>query len=615
MLALVPVVGLATAQDTLSYFDFDGDLQGWTAVDASASASGDLWAWSAAGPAGPFPIAAINSSTADNGFALFDSDRLCSDDQDALLVSPMFDLTGEAEVELRWQDRYARFEDIITLGVSTDGGATYAESVLYPELEANDFDGANPQVRRFDVSDLAAGRDSVVFAYRFRGGCDYAWMIDDVALARSVTPAPANDLALSQNLFAIAPNFSTPSDFAEGQAFFPRVEVANVGSAAQDTLTVVFELFDDGGTRVYADSVASGGLAPEESIVIDAFAQPMTPPREPGAYTGVYTVRGAAREDSSTIIDNSLAFEFEVTEHDFAKAREVNDGVRPRLGADAYELGNVYYTPGLDDAGGLTIDSVTVGFFLDGLDDNTGTTVVRVLTYGYRGDLDGDGVPSKGAAGDMTAELEPLGEAVLEYDANSPDRGEIVTRVAAAGAAGSVELGDGQGYIGFVVALNYEAAAGASAGDDEFLVGSDRAFDYLGYTLAASEAGSPARYGSVYFPGGGAVGEYDFVRDGLFIGATLGVDVAVEEQLGAGSLRAYPNPTTGRFQVELVDRVGGDLAEVLVTDALGREVLRLAVVRSPNAVIDLGNSPAGLYQVRAARSDGRYRVMRVMLAR
>jgi len=60
-------------------------------MDGSTQNASSNWIYSTTGPQGPFDIGIITSTTAGNGFMIFDSDLNCEGPQDVWLISPSFD--------------------------------------------------------------------------------------------------------------------------------------------------------------------------------------------------------------------------------------------------------------------------------------------------------------------------------------------------------------------------------------------------------------------------------------------------------------------------------------------------------------------------------------------
>ncbi len=153
----------------------------WAFQDLAGS--GDNWVIGTTGPAGTFAIAPIASTSAANGFAKFDSDLLCSGDQNALVknVNPI-DLTGEPNVTLEFESYYREFQGSAYVGFSTDG-TTWTYVAVHTDLGANDA-CANPTTVSVPAP-VIGGSATAYICFRYQGGCDYAWMVDDVKIVRT----------------------------------------------------------------------------------------------------------------------------------------------------------------------------------------------------------------------------------------------------------------------------------------------------------------------------------------------------------------------------------------------------------------------------------------------
>ena len=149
-------------------------------------------------PSGSFPITSINSTTSSNGYALFDSDLLCSGNQIAnISIANPIDLSGFDAVAVRFEQQYRKFCDSTFVIVSIDNGATWTKFPTNIGLANND-ETNNPTLTQVTISNVAGGQSNVLIGFQFWSpisfidppfsspGCGYAWMVDDV----SIIPAP-----------------------------------------------------------------------------------------------------------------------------------------------------------------------------------------------------------------------------------------------------------------------------------------------------------------------------------------------------------------------------------------------------------------------------------------
>ncbi|NRA13492.1 MAG: hypothetical protein HRT57_16225, partial [Crocinitomicaceae bacterium] len=161
----------------------------WSFTDNATS--GDNWVIGTGVPSGSFAIPGILSTTAGDGFAMFDSDALCSGNQNAdVYFTTSIDLTGQMAVAIEFESYYRAYQGNCYVIASTDG-ITWTEVQVHSGIAVND-DTGNPYLTTANVSGIVGGSATAYFGFRYIGGCDYAWMVDDV----SIVTLPDNDVAL-----------------------------------------------------------------------------------------------------------------------------------------------------------------------------------------------------------------------------------------------------------------------------------------------------------------------------------------------------------------------------------------------------------------------------------
>ncbi len=169
----------------------------WIISNSAANTSN--WVIGSTIPAGSYLIDPILSTTAANGFALFDSDLNCSGNQiPNLTTATSINCSGYPAVVLEFQQQYRRFDDSTFVFVSNNGGTTWVKYPVNTTLTNNDFCSTNPEVVRLSITPTAGGQANVKIRFQFwspstyvgpaaTSGCGYSWMIDDVKL---MTPPP-----------------------------------------------------------------------------------------------------------------------------------------------------------------------------------------------------------------------------------------------------------------------------------------------------------------------------------------------------------------------------------------------------------------------------------------
>jgi hypothetical protein len=177
----------------------------WVISNSAANTSN--WVIGSTIPAGAFLIDPIASTTAANGFALFDSDLDCSGNQiPNLTTAANINCSSYPNVVLEFQQQYRRFDDSTFVFVSNNGGTTWVKYPVNSTLANNDFCATNPEVIRLNITPTAGGQANVKIRFQFWSpagsftapGCGYSWMIDDVKL---MTP-PAYELQVLETYHA-----------------------------------------------------------------------------------------------------------------------------------------------------------------------------------------------------------------------------------------------------------------------------------------------------------------------------------------------------------------------------------------------------------------------------
>ena len=133
-------------------------------------------------------------STSGGNFAMFDSDALGSGTsvQNAVIQNALpIDLTGHPYVLVEFESYYREFDGECFLEVSADG-ATWTQIPLHTNITSN-TNTANPAYVSYNVTSAIGNTATAYVRFRYTGGWDYAWMVDDV----KIVDASENDLILT----------------------------------------------------------------------------------------------------------------------------------------------------------------------------------------------------------------------------------------------------------------------------------------------------------------------------------------------------------------------------------------------------------------------------------
>ncbi|MBL0036879.1 MAG: T9SS type A sorting domain-containing protein [Flavobacteriales bacterium] len=365
------------AGDTVFYDDFANGLAGNNNVGAwsRGGPNGIIWKYDTDGPLGAFSNATeiITSTTAANGFMIFDADRANADTTvtpptalpsfttwDGYLVSPALDLTATPNVHLTFQMKMrwccstasGHFVDI-----SSDGGATWPTRVSPVQEGHNTNVDPGTYNVYINMGPTVAGNPANV---RFRIGWEgsfttnmshYHWQVDDVAIVES----PTNDLVLK--------NTQHDDYFNDGNVFdgssanieysiYPysqlreltlKSKVLNDGTATQTNVAMAVDVTNGGGTSVFTgtNGLASLAMGVTDSLQIDGF----TPPT---GVTDDYDVNFSLTSDATDDRpdDNAKVLSFQVKEFEYAYdlgSRSGRQGNTDTQGNPLeYSVGNVF---------------------------------------------------------------------------------------------------------------------------------------------------------------------------------------------------------------------------------------------------------------------------------
>lgn len=238
------------------------------------NASTNNWSIGTTPPSGRYLIDQINSATAANNFALFDSDKLCSGDQIANLTNANpINLSGHPDVRLKFSQYYRRYHDSTYVYVSNNG-TTWTRFEVNGNLRFNNFSGnnnpsLNPEILNVDISSVAGNQDSVYLRFQYyspdtnltgvdtESGCGYSWMIDDIIIA--------DKLAVDGSLMQAFCGEYTVLPVLQAEAFALRGTFINTGTSPISGARIFYTVTDPIGNLYYDTSLASVTINPGDT--------------------------------------------------------------------------------------------------------------------------------------------------------------------------------------------------------------------------------------------------------------------------------------------------------------------------------------------------------------
>lgn len=546
----------APTTSTVYWSDDFSNTANWSATPVVGN---DNWVIGTAGPSGSFAIAPINSVTAANGFALFDSDLLCSGDQTANLETVNnIDLSNATSARIVFSQYYRNYYDSTFLFISNDGGTTWNKISVNPNTAINNYNsnnastGTNPDVVNIDITSLVAGSATVKLRFQFysptslgaSAGCGYAWMLDDI----SIEDIPADDIGIADAAFP-SPYSCVP--LLQVQPITLSANVANFGSAPASNVVMTFNVYDGSFANVYtgvSNTVAS--LNPGDTTAALTAGTSYTP-----SDTGVYYIEyicsmtGAdANTSNDTIYDV-----FVVDDSTYARDYTYVDG-------GAYNGGLGFNSPNTGYLGQMfdiyqASQFTSVSFFLAGatLGDSMSVDVFDVV----------GGIPNAviGTTGNYIISAADTGGAFLTLPLLSP-----------------VTVGAGQWFIG----VNQKVPNNITLGSATDIFTPNTGFFQIG---------------------GGTWNAVEVAFDVCFIlrpNNPTATQVGINNVSSAASFLVYPNPSKGQLFIN------SDVANatVSVINALGQTVYTNNFTSLMNAKIDLGTVAEGVYTIRIQSENG-----------
>ena len=367
-------MGVMAKQDPISrlkatFYTNDFSVAGdWTiANNAAGAGTNDNWVLGTAVPNGAFPIDPIASTSAANGYALFDSDLYCTGDQSAWIGnSAAIDCSAHPSVVIDFESFYRKFNDEVYVQVSTDN-VNFTNYRVYETYTNNDA-STNPELTSVNISATAGSQATVYIRFLFLSdasnggdGCGYAWMVDDMSLR----DADAFDLVLTETYWGSEGFWGPRLPYS----LVPMAQIAPVrfsgiasNAGATDQNDVTFNVSATGYASSSAVTVAPAGF-------LDTLdATPDYLPTALGTTNFTFGLTSAATD--GTPLNNVGAGALTVTTDTYARDMDAIDGTSFNSGL-AYEVGNIF-----DIYANATVTNAKV--FVEG-NTNPGATIYARL--------------------------------------------------------------------------------------------------------------------------------------------------------------------------------------------------------------------------------------------
>ncbi len=283
---------------------------GWTA----GTVVGGTWRWRNTASNSAFSMGAMNSTTAANGWMIFDSDSIgnaCGPTCTPIgwLQSPAINCASHSTVRLTFEDYYRKYLDSSSIWVGTDPSFASGTYHVYPVAVNNNtpHNGgtANPVKVMMNITGMAGGASTVYLRFYSYGAAygSYSWMIDDICISE----LDPHDVSVSNSILDLV-DVGTGTTAYNGtynsiplqyvDSVLPLTFVSNWGANIEN-VNLSLGIWRSG-TSVFTDNITYSGLGVDAFDSVAVFA-----PYKPTA-TGSYAVRVAASVTGDVVSSNDV---------------------------------------------------------------------------------------------------------------------------------------------------------------------------------------------------------------------------------------------------------------------------------------------------------------------
>ena len=552
---------------------------------------------------GFYPISTIESTTADNGFAMIDSDEYGGEEGGTEVEDSWFtmaqpiNLSNYPNVVLQFETWYRSYNSEKCWVVTSTDGVTWPE--LTPDSEADPSAGIyevfpgisgevgsdvgdNPFTKRINISSSAGGQQQVWIRFHWTGTWGYAWFVDDVC----VIEQPADDLVLN---YGVVSHTGTGEEYGRipqnqlGNSMQFGGEVFNFGINNQSEATLSMNMSLDGNTVVSGESgftmysadadgfynieETDGMIDSDESVYFQLDAAP--PSTELGMYTVDFSVESLNEMDGSENFGNNIqSREFEITNDLYSV-----DGI------------DVYSEPTITRLGTGSFTDATDGFMIMTYYEIEETTDVAGLeimldSYAYT-------TPLTVPGGEIIISLKDTSDVLAGFDLASFPSSSLVESDFYMVTQGDID--DGSLEVAFD--SPYTLSPGAYYACVE-MYSNNNASDI--YILDDETVPQPGSASMIFIPGDAVYSNGTAAGIRMKLGNGQGFDI---EEASLNGVSVYPNPSTGLININFEDN---DNYDIEVTNIIG-EIILLDKVNS-NTNIDLRNFDKGTYLIKVSNS-------------
>ena len=551
---------------------------------------------------GFYPISTIESTTADNGFAMIDSDEYGGEEGGTEVEDSWFttaepiNMSDYPNVVLEFETWYRSYNSEKCWVVTSTDGENWPE--LTPNDEANPSAGIyevfpnisndvgadvgnNPTTWRINISESAGGQENVWIRFHWTGTWGYAWFIDDVC----VIEQPADDLVLNYGVVSHTGNGEeygmVPKDQVGGTMSYGG-EVFNFGINNQSDVELSMDLSKDGDVIIsgetdftmysedadgfYTEVETDGMIDNDESVYFEMMDE--NPSTEIGMYTADFTVSSMAEMDGSSNFSNNISSrEFMISEDLYSL-----DGIDVYSDSDVTRMGTGSFTDGTDGFMMMTYYEIAQETDVAGLQIMLDSYLYGENALTVSG---GEMIISLRDTADVFAETFSPSETLVESDFYMLTEDDV-----------------SNGYVEIPFDSPYTLTPGGYYACVEMYSNNN---DTDMFILDDETVPQPPFASVIFIPGDQVYTNGTAAGIRMKLGSGQGFNV--EEDLVSG-ISVYPNPSTGILNIDFETN---DSFSVEVTNIIG-EIVLVKEVES-NTSIDLSSFDKGTYLVKVSNSN------------
>jgi hypothetical protein len=327
---------MSAAKSVAIWSDDFSDPSTWVIEHDATACDLDWQIGTGLATSGGAAIATIASTSADNGYAMIDSDLYGGDaggsevEDSWFTTASSIDLSASTNVVLQYEAWYKSWNAEKCFIVTSTNNTDWPD--LTPDFDASTnvnvyeaFPGvsgvsseelaSNPTLSRLNISPSAGGESQVWVRFHWTGTWGYAWFVDDVAILEQ----PANDIVLNSAWVSTTAGYEygrTPYAHQKDSVLLGG-EVFNFGINDQTNVEISMNVKDASGSSVLLESASIASLENDSTDFTQSVLTGVS------LDEGVYEFSTVATSDAdnangANFGNNSYSRNFEITKNIFS---------------------------------------------------------------------------------------------------------------------------------------------------------------------------------------------------------------------------------------------------------------------------------------------------------